>query len=238
MEAPLSAKAAPASSVTWRLPPVTASMPPASNRLRVQVARSVKSAGVPSVARNTRGLWPCTLRALSLASRSASKASDNRTWGSGSHVSPPSPVKAGAAPPAAVSRSACQVETFDQFRRGPRGAGFGNRDRRFGEMRKFRDARDGPLPFRDVAIPLHPNPRDQLLNRPGLKRGDDTAAGFDGLEHAPGGGGRDRRVRRSTYQDPAAASATLAMWDSSWRIVCVLRAMRRAKPSGSPSADE
>lgn len=43
-------------------------------------------------------------------------------------------------------------------------------------------------------------------------------------------------VSRSTYQEPPAGSITRDRCDSSTRIVEVLRAMRRAKASGSPSA--
>ena len=43
-------------------------------------------------------------------------------------------------------------------------------------------------------------------------------------------------VRSSMPPEPAAGSATLARLDSSSRMSCVLRAMRRAKPSGRPSA--
>ena len=43
-------------------------------------------------------------------------------------------------------------------------------------------------------------------------------------------------VKSSTAPEPAAGSATLARWDSSRRTSWVLRAMRRAKRSGNPSA--
>ncbi len=65
--------------------PGTASMPPAASRLVIQVARTVKSAGVPSVARNTCGRLAVATRWASEASRNASKPSARRCWASGSH---------------------------------------------------------------------------------------------------------------------------------------------------------
>src|SRR5580693_2523770 len=64
----------------------TASMPPAAKKLLANVARAVKSVGVPRLARKIFGRAPVRARNLSDASRSASNGSARRIAGSGSNI--------------------------------------------------------------------------------------------------------------------------------------------------------
>ena len=67
------------------LPP-TASMPPASKKFLAKLARALKSAGLPRVARNTFGRAPVWAKILSDASRSCSNGSARRMRGSAAAV--------------------------------------------------------------------------------------------------------------------------------------------------------
>src|SRR5260370_37889890 len=61
----------------------TASMPPAAKKLLANVARAVKSAGVPRLARKIFGRAPVRARNLSDASRSTSNGSAKQRAGIG-----------------------------------------------------------------------------------------------------------------------------------------------------------
>ncbi len=66
--------------------PPTAAMPPASKKFFAKVMRALKSAGVPSVAKNTCGRAPVAARILSEASRKASNGAARRMRGSATAV--------------------------------------------------------------------------------------------------------------------------------------------------------
>src|SRR5581483_5674623 len=68
-----------------------ASMPPASKKLLAKVARAVKSAGAPRLARKTLGRAPFVLRSASDRSRKRSKGSASRIGDSASNLNLASP---------------------------------------------------------------------------------------------------------------------------------------------------
>src|SRR5579872_564561 len=71
-----------------------ASIPPASKKLLAKVARAVKSAAVPRLARKTFGRAPFVFRISSERSRNRSNPSASRIGGSGSNLNLASPYGA------------------------------------------------------------------------------------------------------------------------------------------------
>src|SRR5579872_5083379 len=63
-----------------------ASIPPASKKLLAKVARAVKSAAVPRLARKTFGLAPLALKISSERSRKCSKGAASRSGDNGSNL--------------------------------------------------------------------------------------------------------------------------------------------------------
>ena len=107
---------------------------------------------------------------------------------------------------------------------------------RLRELRELADAGDRLRAPRQILAARRPGGRQPLADQAGARapRPDRRPARSPG--RTPRRRRRVRSVSRSTYQEPPAGSITRARCDSSSRIVDVLRAIRRANASGSPSA--
>ena len=210
--APLSANALPASAeVCSGLPPM-ASMPPAARKFLIQVARA-------AVHRKIAEHGQEHLRALAGLGHDAhrrrraarSNGSARRCGASGATDMPPFTIG---------SAGGCGV-TFT-----PSSASIGNADTPVSSDAPAGDALGARLG----------DPRDLALDEPALQRARHAALGFDLLEQLPGFPGQLIRqlldepgaVRRDRSRVPSALSSCSTR--------CVLRAMRRAKASGLPSA--
>ena len=191
----------------------TASMPPASKKFLAKVARAVKSASVPRLARKIFGRAPVCASMRSEASRSASNGSARRMRRQR--------LERAARPDRAQARHRRNVE---------------HRHRRLGEIGKIARAGERILAPRDRRLRARRAPRRPCSGSGRFRARPRRRPPARSPGTAPRPRGRacrsDPRCRRSRRRD----RPPCARFDSSSRTSCVLRAMRRAKRSGRPSA--
>jgi len=191
---------------------VTASMPPASKKFLAKVARAVKSESLPRLARKIFGRAPVRARKRSDASRRRSNGSASRTRGIASVVS--ATVASFGAATGATSSTVGGVSARSGKSLVPVSV-------------SLRRATACSRCARTAAILPWINPRSSAIQTP-------PAASISW--NCSQAAAHSLLVMSSSAPEPATGSATLARFDSSSRMSCVLRAMRRAWRSGRPSA--
>ena len=189
-------------------------MPPVSKKLLAKVARAVKSAGVPRLARNTFGRAPVLFsnRIGVVAQRFERRGQPHR-------------------------RQRVELDFGFAIGRERDRLRIQHRDRRPHAGWEIRWRRSAPrLPLGDIGLARSARRRDLALDQVLFERGEQRRRPFRSPETAPmplrKAAASASRCRRSRRRD----RTTLARLDSSSSTSCVLRATRRANASGKPSA--